>query len=368
MSMRRIAFRVLVPVVVLVLMLLLVELLLRLPVFEGFKDYEPTLVGGPYAYLPNQVTRHRLGNDFDTVITINSRGFRDGEFVAAADARTAVALGDSFTEGWGVDLEKTWPKQLHAELTRDGSSYAHFYNAGRSATNPKNYSAVYEKFFRDDPSVDLVVVGICLSNDIVTEDTPFDRASAPLSLTTRIKLFALKHSVLYNIARRSLRYNPRTEKMLSRIGLTNPPSMPLDFRNAEANSKRWPYTADFIASFGAAVEASGRKFLVVLIPSKEQILDGYIETLMQYTGTGPEDVDLMGFRDHLLRTLQDKHIDVLDLTPVFDQPPKGTTAELYFRGDGHWNAAGHQLAAVKIAEHLQASAPAAAAATETAAH
>jgi lysophospholipase L1-like esterase len=366
MSLRRIAFRVLVPLVVFFVMLVLVELLLRLPVFEGFKDYEPTLKGGPYAYLPNQSSRHRLGSDFDTVITINSRGFRDDEFAPSAAQRTAVALGDSFTEGWGVDLERSWPKQLQGGLARGG--YAHVYNAGRSGTNPKNYSAVYEKFFRDDPSVGLVVVGICLTNDVIDADTPSDRASAPPSLATRLKFYALKYSVLYNIARRSLRYNPRTEKMMSRIGLTNPPSMPMDIRNAEANSRRWPYTADFIASFGAQVEASGRKFLVVLIPSKEQILDGYIETLMKYTGTGPDDVDLMGFRDHLLRTLQEKNVDVLDLTPVFDHPPAGTTAELYFRGDGHWNAAGHELAGVRIAEHLQkAAAPVPAAADTSAA-
>ena len=100
---RQIAFRILVPVVTVMVMLLLAELVLRLPVFGAFMDYEPTLLGGPLAYLPNQESRHRLGTEFDVQIRINSRGFRDTEYVSAPQSRNALALGDSFTEGWGVE-------------------------------------------------------------------------------------------------------------------------------------------------------------------------------------------------------------------------------------------------------------------------
>jgi lysophospholipase L1-like esterase len=350
MRVRQIAFRILVPVFTMLVMLLLAELVLRLPVFSAFMDYEPTLLGGPLAYLPNQDSRHRLGADFDIQIHINSRGFRDSEFVPAPKSHTVLALGDSFTEGWGVDLEKAWPKQLEARL--DGR-YEHVYDAGRSGTNPKNYAAVYEKFFDADTSVELVVVGVCLSNDIIEEGTPTERVSRPPSLFAKVKFYALKYSVLANIVHRSMRYNPRVEQFLADLGLTKPQRLKLDFSSDPANSRRWAYSAEFLASFGARVEASGRRFLVVLIPTKEQVVDGYIEALMEQTGNSPADIDLFGFRDYLLRGLTEKGVDVLDLTPFLDQPAQGTTADYYFHADIHWNAAGHALAAEKIAEHLR---------------
>lgn len=347
---RQIAFRILVPVVTVMVMLLLAELVLRLPVFGAFMDYEPTLLGGPLAYLPNQESRHRLGTEFDVQIRINSRGFRDTEYVSAPQSRNALALGDSFTEGWGVELGEAWPKQLETRLA-DG--YAHVYAAGRSGTNPKNYAAVYDEFFQADNSIDLVVVGVCLSNDIIEEGTPTRRVDRPLSTFGRIKFYALKYSVLANIVHRSMRYNPRLESLLAGVGLTKPPRIKLDFSSDPANSRRWPYSAEFLASFGERVEASGRRFLVVLIPTKEQILDGYIEALMEQTGARPADVDLVGYRDYLVRVLKERGIDVLDLTPYLEQPAEGNTADYYFNYDGHWNAAGHALAAEKIAEHLR---------------
>lgn len=347
---RQIALRLLVPVITVVICLFVVELLLRLPMFEGFKDYEPTLRGGPLAYLPNQDTRHRLGSDFDTLIHINSRGFRDIEY--AGGGRTALALGDSFTEGWGVDLEESWPKVLHGELARRGHDYAHVYDAGRSGTNPKNYAAVFDEFFSADPHIDLVIVGLCLSNDIIDASTPSVRVVPEQTLGSRLKIFALNNSVLYNIARRSLRYNPRTEKFLSKLGLTNPPKIPLDYSSSEANKSRWPYSAQFLADFGARVRATNRKFLVVLIPAKEQVVDEYSAAMLEHTGTSPEAVDFLGFRDFVKHELSARGVDVLDLTPAFDAPPGGASADLYFRGDGHWNEAGHQLAARKIADHL----------------
>ncbi len=354
MRVRQIAFRIFVPVVTIMVMLLLAELVLRLPAFAAFMDYEPTMLGGPLAYLPNQQTRHRLGNEFDIEIRINSRGFRDTEYVPAAQSRTALALGDSFTEGWGVDLDKTWPKQLEARLS---SGYEHVYDAGRSGTNPKNYAAVYDKFFVADESIDLVVVGVCMSNDIIEESTPSEREIRKPTLFGKLKFFALKHSVLANIVHRSMRYNPQLEQFMASIGLTKAQRIKLDFLGDEANRRRWSYSAEFIASFGERVKASGRRFVVILIPTKEQVLDGYIEALMERTGDRPADIDVFGYRDYLVKVLTEKNVEVLDLTPFLDHPAKGTTADYYFHADGHWNAAGHALAAEKLAELVRGSRP-----------
>ncbi len=49
-----------------------------------------------------------------TIICINSDGFRDHEYSVAkpADTTRIILLGDSFAFGWGVELEDSLPKQL----------------------------------------------------------------------------------------------------------------------------------------------------------------------------------------------------------------------------------------------------------------
>jgi GDSL-like Lipase/Acylhydrolase. len=53
-------------------------------------------------------------------ISINSDNFRDREYTIekSNDTIRIIALGDSFTFGWGVDLNDTWPKQLENLLNK----------------------------------------------------------------------------------------------------------------------------------------------------------------------------------------------------------------------------------------------------------
>lgn len=55
----------------------------------------------------------RFGNaEFDTQIEANSLGLRDNE--SALQHPAIVCLGDSYTMGWGVEEEETFPKQLES--------------------------------------------------------------------------------------------------------------------------------------------------------------------------------------------------------------------------------------------------------------
>lgn len=342
--------RLIVPAGAVILTVLAAELVLRFPGFEGFMDFEPTLRTGPLVYLPNQVARHRLGAEIDTELRINSRGFRDAEFVSGPGTESAVALGDSFTEGWGVAVGASWPKQLERRLLSSG--FNHVYNAGHNGTNPKNYAAVYGRFFQQDPSVHLVILGFCLLNDIIEPATPSQIRDRPAGLGKRMKFVASRYSILYNLWHRNIRYNPRLERVFSILGLTNPPLITLDIQGNEWNRRRWAYTAEFLASFGASVEAEGRRFVVVLIPPKELVVDDYFETLLKFADVQQSDLDRFGFRDYVMNQLHAKGTRILDLTPVFRDSTVRNPSELYLRGDGHWSASGHSLAAATIDDYL----------------
>lgn len=355
MSVKGLLLRIVVPVATIAVTLLFAELVLRLPGLEEFVDKEPVLRGGPIVYEPNQVTWQRIGREIDTEIRVNSRGLRDVEFTPNSEAHRIAAVGDSFTEGWGVSLPQTWSKQLEDLLKASGSDYDHVFNAGRSGTNPKNYVALYRELFASDPSVNLVVVSIFLANDIIEPSTPDYRVAPPRTTMQRVRFFLASHSAVYSLGRRTLRQSLAVEKLLARIGMSDLHIIPLDFSNSDLNRRRWQYTAEYLTDFVARVHADGKNILIVLAPAKEQVIDGYMDAVLSKVGAQRSDVDLFGFRDYVLAHLRGNGVDVLDLTPTILDPSTPDPVNLYFRSDGHWNAEGHRVAAEAILAHLRVS-------------
>lgn len=74
----------------------------------------------PFYHYPN-----REGDYYGVHIKINSLGIRDYEYAIEKPKgkKRIIFLGDSFTLGWGVPFEKTYPKQLEGFLNRQGSFF-----------------------------------------------------------------------------------------------------------------------------------------------------------------------------------------------------------------------------------------------------
>ena len=69
--------------------------------------YSPTL-----SYILKPGTCTFSNPEFSTKVDVNSRGLRDDEI--SLKAPEIIALGDSFTMGWGVEQEETYPQQIEA--------------------------------------------------------------------------------------------------------------------------------------------------------------------------------------------------------------------------------------------------------------
>lgn len=332
--------------------LILGEALLRIVTGDDYLAIEPILESETLVYKPNQSVHFRMFGEIDTVININSRGFRDIEYKPSASDNTIVALGDSFTEGWGVDIDQTYVKQLQRKLI--GASYKinHIYNAGHYGTNPKNYVTVYNKYFKNDISVSLVTLGLFLGNDIIEKNTPDYLAHKLGGGGKKIKLFLSQNSSLFNILRRQVRYSRKLESVFSFFGMTSPPVLPGDiYENQDKN--RWPYTAKFIYEFYQSLLAQNKKFLLILIPVKEMIDNEAFMATLESANMSLDDIDLYGFRDYLFSYCMKNKIPVLDLTPQFQKNKKETDRDLYFRTDDHWNAEGHRLASEVIYQYIR---------------
>jgi lysophospholipase L1-like esterase len=74
----------------------------------------------PFHHVPN-----RCGTYYGQEISTNSLGFRGCECDACKPIgkRRIVCLGDSFTLGWGVQLEQTFPKRLERMLNETDGSF-----------------------------------------------------------------------------------------------------------------------------------------------------------------------------------------------------------------------------------------------------
>ncbi len=95
---------------------------------------------------------------------INSHGFRDYEFPVEKNKGLyrIIILGDSYTFGWGLNIEDTYPKVLESLFRNDGYA-VYVINAGVYGYNTQQESLFFKKeLLKYNPN--LVIIGF-VSND-----------------------------------------------------------------------------------------------------------------------------------------------------------------------------------------------------------
>lgn len=106
--------------------------------------------------------------DFKYVVETNSLGIRDREVQRpkSANSYRIVAVGDSYTYGWGVNIEDTWLRKLEQKLSLNNRTIETV-NLGKPGTGPPFYAEISRTVV---PLLepDLVLVGILQGNDIAS--------------------------------------------------------------------------------------------------------------------------------------------------------------------------------------------------------
>lgn len=115
---------------------------------------------------PNTVAHYRT-TEFNYKAEINSLGLRNKEFNIQKDDSTfrILCLGDSWTYGWGVDIEDSWPMQLETFLHKHGYPKVEVINCGRPGqytTTHKNNITKLVPLLKPD----LVLLGILQLDDL----------------------------------------------------------------------------------------------------------------------------------------------------------------------------------------------------------
>jgi hypothetical protein len=351
--------------------LLALELALRAldpqPTMERvFRDHPPILRPSeilPFELRPGASGRFRSA-EFDTRVSINAQGTRGPDFAPDKGARLRVlAVGDSFTAGYGVEDDEAYPSRLDALL----GERVEVINAGFAAGYAPDTYYLYLKARGLALDPDLVLVGFFVGNDIdhgIVEQNDWvevDARGLPLRIVSRYStvengywvsrdkrfryaLPLLRDSHLFQLAAGVF------EPWLPAPG-RNPTVLARENRRSALNVYRARYlprtearveqTKTLFLAMRDLARERGAAMVVVMIPAIEQI----------ETNRLPDGLDLDPHKPQRIfgSFFLSRGIPYLDLLPPFSEP---SPEPLYFSRDQHWTAAGHARASRAIADFL----------------
>jgi lysophospholipase L1-like esterase len=330
-----------------------------------------------------------LRGEYSTYVKINGKGLRGLEYAyePAADTYRVLVLGDSFTAGLQVPEAGTFPRLLETRLQAEfPQTNIEVINAGVIGYGTDNQLAYFtDEGYKYQP--DLVVLAFFTGNDITDniwyslyelEDGRLVRVKAtnPAEAGTRaprwaredsafrqVRSFLYANSRLYSVSIElltlaAIQRLPALARLLVSIGLVEITQPAVNYGNIYAfrylPEEAWRNTEALIVQLQQEVEAHGSQLLVAILPDetdvdenrRAEIYEAYAHLTKEQAVSGPVPAR------QLARLLDRHNIQYVQLLPVLQEYQLQTEEPLYFRYDGHWNAAGHSVAGQAIFQYL----------------
>ncbi len=346
----------------------------------GLRLFWPqTLLHDPDAFLPDPILTGRLKPGFEDRFTspeyatrwkINEAGYRGPSAGARLPGRPRiVAIGDSYTFGYGVEEEEAYPRRLEAILRAEHGVEVEVFNLGVGGYGTTQEVWWLREAIEEGIAPDVVILGFYPGNDLSDSirgegalaaarpgalpagvepgSASLPEASPSLRLKryfgSRLHLYALisdrADGLLVAFGLRNVVYPEEVETLL-----TPPPENVL--RGWEAVSKALEAMGNLVERHGAAA--------VVGIPMRHQVVAASWERVRAYhervTGRPLTGADPDAPRRALAEACEGAGLPLLDLAPIFRADPD--PARLYFARDQHWTREGHDLAARSVASWL----------------
>jgi hypothetical protein len=262
----------------------------------------------------------------------NSLGFRDSEHLKKrSEAITRVVIiGDSFTYGWGVDQDQTYPALLQPLLDGAGDRQYEILNMGIPDTGTVEARQIAQVAMTFDPQI--IVLAMLLEdrwavngNDLVdnARQPQGEQASTAgrqpsAGVPTSIHNFLAGNSALYAYIMTRVGHIMRRQA----IGMRKN-------QNRQELDAAWELTTGLLAELNDRAKAANVTFAVMRCPFYFDAQRGEPDRISR----------------RLAELGHDLEIPVLDLLPGIQQLDTGS---LYHQRDGHWTPAGNEAAAAII--------------------
>ena len=301
-------------------------------------------------YKNNQSTKF-ISFEWDVEVEINDNGFRDINNIYQSKKDKVLILGDSFTEGFGVSLENSYPKKLE-KLFHDSDIPFDVYNAGITGNNLVDYIEIYNRYFANDDTIKVVIIGLFPGNDLknsykIRNVTEIKKNN----ILNSLKQAAAKNSTFYNILNRFIKSNYEISSILVKFGIIKEKKNILvnyDLKNSLQKEKIF-YSTNLLNKFKESIIK--KKLLVILIPSKEQINDESWEFLIRKHRDKINDIDRKLPTELVEKKLNDYGINVINFYNIFNLYKRKTP--IYFEYDPHINIQGHTIISSEIFKKLK---------------
>jgi acetyltransferase AlgX (SGNH hydrolase-like protein) len=323
--------------------------------------------------------------EYTTEVAINSNGLRDPEraYAAAPGTFRILALGDSFVEGYTVDMDRTVTQVLENALGGPGCPVEVLNGGTHAYSTDQEYLFYLDQGVRYSPQVVLLFayyndvlwnlavnyygspkpllkpVGdrLVLSNDPVP--VPYRGPTpAPPPPPPAPKL----RSAAFEWAKdRLARGAPRAFNMLARTGLwermggDEPDDQMRVFKRRQQPliETAWERTDAILRALSREAAARGTRFALVYVPSRMEVSDRDWELTRLAYDLDEKAWDLGLVARRFAEIGASAGFPLIDLTPDLRRASRGVLGEPYFVHDGHWNAVGHRVAAEAIERFLR---------------
>ena len=323
----------------------------------------------------------------------DAEGFRNP---TVRDRIDIAALGDSFTDAMTSPVEEGWPARLEQITGKKVQNY------GTSAFGPQQELYVLQDYaIQHQPRA--VVLAFFAGNDLFDAEC-FDRwkqaGDTPGEETTgwrlqkrfrcyetfflmtlaRVALQAVAPQETPRPSKENRNPGPRFDRGIYEIpppggGLLRFAVMPAYLqklgspRQEFERSRGWELARATLLRMKETCDRAGSRLTVMFVPAKAEVywplierslgsdeLQRAIDFSCRYNHMQLRAADIQANRlaqNDLLRDFcAEAKIQFLDLTPALEQNAAAGRA-VYFPDDGHWNAAGHEVAAQELAKFLE---------------
>lgn len=322
-----------------------------------------------HKFVPGARGRHKT-LEFDAAYVINSLGLREKEISRDKPAGThrILMLGDSFTEGNGVDQNDTFSSRLQVLLDQAGPGKRwQVINAGVGS-----YSPLLEYLYLKDRGLDLRPDLVILNFDLsdVYDDIQYTRLAEfdatgdpiavaaeperrkgpwPIDVLVTSKDFVKKHTRTYNFVRRRIGHrldevrhpsNFSGDIQVDKYAMLREIGTPQDDR-------AWTLSYGHLLRIRDLLKAGGIDFWVTVYPYGLQVSPREWAGGRSFWGFEPGKVYSTWPQSLVERFCHQHDIPVINMCEDFAKQSR-TVYPLYYEADGHWRPAGHELVATVL--------------------
>lgn len=300
-----------------------------LPFYHPGTQIDFTLDANGMALGPaNQTRRLRQPKgDYDLDVSFNRHGLRDTKDLKDCGPGDLIALGDSFTMGWGIPETNRFSSRLEAALARPVFNVA---IPGDVAGGARLLAHAQTNGAR----ARTIIFGLCMENDLKNYEKPAPPpppTAANLRSKRGVQDLLKRHSALYFFLSYELNTIPATRKLFEQLGLA---------RNIDQLTHRNDDDP-------AALESTARKVAELLAPYPGSVV---LIIPSRANWSGDHRATESAIHEKVTGLLRTNGVQIVDMKPVIEAA--GTPLNFYFTTDAHWNSEGHRLAAETLANHF----------------